>query len=137
MKRKGSWKQSPFIKRKKIDDSFISENYCLLSLRSPSTTSTVESIEVYVEASSLKLFSVFQDWIETKYLVYSNSGHVYGLVKTFIRYSVEYSGWPSIISCTNCKSGEAMRGILEGVNWPQVFSGERAGSIDVSFNFMF
>ena len=117
--------------------SFISENYCLLSLGSPSTTSTVESIAVYVEASSLKLFSVFKDWIETKYFVYSNSGHVYGLVKTVICYSVEYSGWPSIISCTNFKSGEAMRGILEGVNWPRVFSGERPGSIDVSFNFMF
>ena len=116
--------------------SIISENYCFLSLGSPSTTSTVESVAVYVEASSVKLFSVFKDWIETKYFVYSKSGHVYGLVKTIIRYSVEYTGWPSVISCTDCKSGEAMRSILEGVKWPQVFSGEIA-AINVSFNFMF
>ena len=117
--------------------SFISENYCFLSLGSPSTTSTVESIAVYVEASSIKLFTVFKDWIETKYFVYSNSGHIYGLVKTILRYSVDYTGWPSVINCTNCKNGEAMRVILEGVQWSQVFSGEIVGDIHVSFNFMF
>ena len=113
--------------------SIFSENYCFLFLiGSPSTTSTVESIAIYVEASSLKLFSAFQDWIETKFFVFKYcSGHIYGVVKTTINQSLQYGRWPSSCACANCKSGEAMRPLLDHVTWSQIFSGDMDNNIAV------
>ena len=91
----------------------------------------MESIAIYVKASSLKLFSAFKDWVETKFFVFKYcSGHIYGIVKTTVN-QTHYSRWPSSCVCTNCKSGEAMRSVLDHVTWSQVISGEMDNNIAV------
>ena len=91
---------------------------------SPSTTSTVESVTSCIEVSSIRRFTAFKDWIETKLFVQKISGMISGIIQAKLYYSDDLDGWPESINCTVCKRGDTVRSTVEKTNWMAVFSGQ-------------
>lgn len=105
---------------------FLIANNCLfyMSLLAPTpSVSSVESTVSIIEASGMKSYCTFKDWIDPSLFVIKSNNEISAVIKPIILQCSVNDLAVSHNNCINCQSGEGMREIFDMIDWVAVKSG--------------
>ena len=83
--------------------------------------SSAESVVSVIEASSMKSYGSFKDWIEPIFFVIKGEEYISAIIKSVIIID-DLVEWPDVRVCADCKDGEEMR-IIDPIDWIGLKSG--------------
>ena len=84
--------------------------------------SSAESVVSLIEASSMKSYGSFKDWIEPILFVIKGEEYISAIIKPVIIID-DIVEWPDARVCADCKDGEEMRRIIDPIDWIGLKSG--------------